>query len=324
MTGILRSSGRLVTWSLMIGFGAAPGAAAQTPAVAVRVSVDRTAVWVADRIAYTIEIACKRGVDIVTDDLSREKLTLEGLEVVSSESSTESARDAATIHRFGYVLTTYRVDVPALTIAPLTVRYYVKRSGRQPEETAPAGVVRVPGAVIAFRSLLLDEQDVSGLRADRSALPRPVLFEVLEPVGIGLVLASIAPVMFAAAAAVGRRRRRRPLRSVRAVRHEERTSMDAVRTIDVSTIDGRREAFTRLNVLVREHLRDVCGVPAPGLTPVEIALALSARDARVGVELVTSVLTACELARYAPPHAAPSADACRDAIAQVEQIIGGA
>lgn len=308
----------------MIGCGAAPGAAAQTPAVAVRVSVDRTAVWVADRITYTIEIACRRGVDIVTDDLSREKLKLEGLEVVSSESFTESARDAATIHRFGYVLTTYRVDVPALTIAPLTVRYYVKRSGRQPEDAAPAGDVQVPGTVIAFRSLLLDEQDVTRLRADRPAMPRPVLFGVLQPVGIGLVLASIVPVMFAAAAAVGRRRRRRPRRSVRAVRHEERTSMDAVRAIDVTTLDGRREAFTRLNMLVREHLRDVCGVPGPNLTPAEIALALalSARDARVPVELVTSVLTACELARYAPPHAAPSADACRDAIAQVEQVIG--
>jgi len=45
----------------------------------------------------------------------------------------------------------------------------------------------------------------------------------------------------------------------RAVRHEERASLEAVRTMDVETVEGRREVFTALDTLVREHLREVCG-----------------------------------------------------------------
>jgi hypothetical protein len=52
-----------------------------------------------------------------------------------------------------------------------------------------------------------------------------------------------------------------------------------------------------------------------------VPFALAAADAKVPAELVAAVLEACELARYAPPHATPSADSCREAIEQVEQLI---
>jgi hypothetical protein len=91
--------------------------------------------------------------------------------------------------------------------------------------------------------------------------------------------------------------------------------------MDFSSIDGRRDALTALDSLVRAHLRDVCGIPGPSLTPGAVASALSSHGTRVPVELVTAVLTTCEHARYAPPHASPSADVCREAIGQVEQVI---
>jgi len=38
---------------------------------------------------------------------------------------------------------------------------------------------------------------------------------------------------------------------------------------------------------------------------------------------VTALLVACDEARYGPPHALPSAQACRDALAAAEQVLGG-
>ena len=67
---------------------AAPvGAEALAKAVQVRASVDRTAIWVGDRVTYAVDIVCARGVEILLDDLAKEKLRVNGLEVLSSDSS---------------------------------------------------------------------------------------------------------------------------------------------------------------------------------------------------------------------------------------------
>jgi hypothetical protein len=301
--------------------GVAASVAAQGQDVAVRTFVDRPAAFVGDRVTYTIEVTCKRGMDVLVDDLSRDHLALEGLDMLGSDVLREMGPGETTIYRFRYYATTYRVDVPALKITPPAVRYYVKRAGQRPDDAAPAGEVRVPVLSIPFRSLLPDDSDVGGLRDYRPATARPAAFVMLRSAGIALVIASIVPVLFAVAGLIGRRRVPRPRQSARSVRHEERASLDAVRAIDLTTVEGRREAFTRLDTLVREHLRDACGAPGPSLTSSEIVPVLAGRGGRVPIELAAAVLTACELARYGPPHYGPSADACRQAIEQAEQVI---
>jgi len=311
---------RLVFFVSSITLGAVV-VSAEDQDVTVRTSLDRTAMFVGDRAAYTIEITCKRGVDVLADDVSRDKLKLGGLEVVGGDTSRRTAADDSTVYTLRYVLTTYRVDAPALTIGPLSVRYAVTRAGQRLEEAAPAGEVKVPGATLAFRSALPDEPDLSGIRSDKQPDARPMRFAMLQPIGLGLVIVSIVPALLAIAALASRRERRRVRRSVRAVRHDERTSLEAVRTIGVETVQQRRDVFTRLDALVREHLRDVCGVAGPSLTPAEVPLALAGVNAKAPAELVASLLATCELARYAPSHAMPSADACREAIEQAEQLI---
>lgn len=311
--------GCVAIWSIA---GAGAAVAQALPAdVTVRTSLDRTAMWVADRVTYTVEITCKRGVDVLADDLSRDKLKTEGLEVIGGDTDRRSAPDGATIYQFHYVLTTYRTDVPTLKVAPLRVRYAVTRAGQRVEDAAPAGEVQVPGATIALRSVLPDDQDLSGIRSEKPPHARPMWFAELQPIGIGLIIVSIVPALLAIAALVRRTRRPSVRRSARAVRHETRASLEAVRTMDVDTAEGRREVFTHLDALVREHLRDVCGVAGASLTPHEVPFALATTGTRVPAELVASVLATCELARYAPPHAIPSVDACRQAVDQAEQVI---
>jgi hypothetical protein len=140
--------------------------------------------------------------------------------------------------------------------------------------------------------------------------------------GIALVIVSFAPVVFWAGAAVARRRQRPAHRSVRKVRGDERASLEAARELDLTSEDARREACTRIDLLIREHLRDLFGVAAAGLTPPEVEPALAERGARIDGARVAALLAACERARYAPRHAIPSADACRHALDEAEELLG--
>lgn len=314
--GVLTSAALV---SLAASVGAEVAASAAKPQI--RTAVNRTAVWVGDRFRFTIDIDCPRDVDVLDEDLSKDKLKLEGLDIVSSDSSRIDGPGGTATRRFTYELTAYRVDVPALRIAPLSVRYSVRRPGQRLADAAPAGEVLIPGAAIAFRSTLPEAQ-ADNVRDSRPALSRPRTFALARPVGLALVIVSFAPAAFWAIGAVARRRHRPAHRSVRQVRSDERASLQAARELDLSFADARREAYTRIDALIREHLRDVCGVPGASLTPGEVQPALAGRDSRIDAARVAALLTACERARYAPPHALPSAEACRDSIAEAEQLLG--
>jgi len=300
---------------------AAPAPNAASADVQVKTLLDRTAVWVADPVTYTVTLTCAPGIDVLDDDLSRDKVKLDGLEVTGTESARDAGPGGVTIRTFKYHLTSYHVDQRALTIAPMTARYYKKRPGQGIENAAPAGEIQIPGAVIAFRSMLPEDQETYALRDSRAASPRSRLMAAVQPIGTGLVLVAIVPALFWMIGVVRERRPKKERRSIRQVQQEERTSLEAVRAIDVTTPDGRREAYTKINTLVRDHLRDVCGVPGPSLTAAEVEPALAGRPTRVPAEAVTALLAACETARYAPPAALPAADACREAIEQAAQLL---
>src|SRR5262249_57561020 len=110
-----------------------------------------------------------------------------------ADTDRRSTSDGGTLYRFRYVLTTYRTDVPVLTMAPLRVRYAVRRSGQRLEDAAPAGDVQVPGATVAFRSVLPDDQDLRGIRSDKPPHARAIRFAALQLVGIALVIVAIVP-----------------------------------------------------------------------------------------------------------------------------------
>jgi hypothetical protein len=316
---VLRIGGTWAALALLACIVAAQAAGSSVPRV--RTSIDRTAVWVGDRVRFTIEIDCPRGVDVLDDDVSRDKLKLEGLDVIRSDAARMEGAGETTTRRLTYELTAYRVDLPVLRIAPMSVRYYVRRPGQRLDDAAPAGEVQIPGVSIAVRSTLPEAQEYT-VRDSRPALPRPRRFALAQPIGLALVIVSFAPAVWWAAAVIGRRRRRPAHRSVRQVRSEEHALLEAARGLDLSSEDARRDAYTRVDALVRAHLQDVCGIAGRSLTPPEVEPALAAQGARIDGGRVAALLTECERARYAPRHAVPSADACRDAMLQAEQLLG--
>ena len=300
-----------------------PRAAAAADPVQVRSSVDRTAVWVADRVTFTVDVICDKGVDILLDDLAKEKLRVNGLEVISSDSTATTDASERTTHQLRYVLTTYRVDSPALSIEPMSVRYYARRPGQRLQDMAPAGEVKIPGAVLAFRSTLPDNQPVYGLRDLRPSAARHPFFVRAQSIGLALVIVSIAPALFVVAAAVRRRALARApgRRSARQLKKARRDTLERLRGLDVSTAEERRRAYDEISTAVREHVAAAAAVPATSLTAPEVFAALEGARGRVSRETVTSLLNTCDTARYGPPPDVPTAEQCRDALSTAEQVL---
>ena len=305
---------------LLLLSGAAFAAA---PPVRATSSVDRTAIWVADRLTFTVDIVCERGVEILLDDLAKEKLRVNGLDIIANDSSATTDAAERTTHRLRYVLTTYRVDLPVLSVEPISVRYYQRRPGQRLQDIAPAGEVVVPGAVVAYRSTLLDNQPAAGMRDARTAGVRSGFFVRTQSVGLALIVISLAPAIVMAAAAVRRRTVRRPgRRSARQIKKARLDTLERLRGLEVGSEEERRRAYDEISAAVREHVGATAHVPAPSLTAAEVDAALDQPRPRVSRETVTALLTACDTARYGPPQALPSAQACRDALATAEEVLG--
>ena len=302
--------------------------AVQAPQAAEQIRVDaytdRPAMWVADRVTYTIEIVCPRGMDVIAADLTRDKLPLNGLEIVGADTHRRQD-DGLTSYRFDYVVTTYRTDLPAAGVGSFRVRYYLARAGQRAEEAeaAPAGAIVVPAVTIPFRSLLPDDQTTSEVRDSRPVPPRWTVYRVLAPAGLALILVSLTPVLFLIGHVAGRiRERRRATGNTtnRQARADARAQLEALRAVDAADVSARRQAFAQVDALVRDHLTRAAGIRAAGMTPEEIVAALEHRSAQVPLQLVRTVLERCDTARYAGPATQPSADAWRDTLEKAEQI----
>lgn len=292
--------------------------------VQVRSSVDRTAIWVADRVTFTVEIVCAPDVDVLLDDLAKEKLRVNGFEIVSSETADTTDAAGRTTHRLRYVLTTYRVDVPLLSVEPISVRYYARRPGQRLQDVAPAGEVVVPGAAVSFRSTLPDNQPSLALRDGRESAARHPFFSRAQSIGLALLVISLAPAAVLGVAVLRRQTQGRGARrSARQTRADHRHVLERLRTLDVGTEEERRRAYDEVSHAVRAHVAARTNVPATALTATEIETALEHAKGRVSREAVSALIANCDEARYAPPAAVPAAEACREALATAEQILGG-
>ena len=313
-----------ILWLLAPALPAAAQAPARIDPPRVASSVDRTAVWIADRVVFTVDIVCAPGVDILLDDVAKEKLRVNGLDVVSSDSSVATDAADRTTHRLRYVLTTYRIDNPSPSIEPMSVRYYARRPGERLQDVAPAGDVRIPGAVLALRSTLPESQPELAIRDGRTAPPRGALFARASQIGLALVVLSLAPAAALAIAAVRRRTAGKPARrSARQTKQDQRATLERLRSLDVSTPEDRRRACEEIGTAVRGYVASHANVPAAALTPAEIDALLASRGGRIPRETVVSLLTVVDEARYRPASAPLSAEACRDAIASAEQVLAG-
>jgi hypothetical protein len=290
--------------------------------VLVRSSVDRSAVWIGDRFTFTITVECSNGTDIIAEDLSRDRLQMQELDILGVEETREDLGDGLIIYRFVYHLTTYSFRPATKMIGDMDLRYFVRRPGQRPEDIVPAGDVLVPGATIVVRSLLPDSVDSAQYRYERKPAPRAAALTLMQPVGIGLVIASLVPAVLWLLVLLRRLRERQRRQSASRLRLQERAALEELRALDVEDEAGRREMYDRLSALVRGHVSAAWGVSADGLTPDEIAVALSAQGQSDESAAAVVFLDTCDKARYGGPEELPSRDACLAAIDQAAELMG--
>lgn len=285
----------------------ARGAAAPRPAgaVEVRTWVSKTAVWVGDRVVYTIEFRRAPNVEIFLDDLAPDRLHLEGLDVVETATERDASVADRIIDRVSYTLATYNVETPTLGITAFPVRYSVRQPGQKAQEALPAGDVTVPALHLALRSTITPSGESVQIRDQRAARPLPRHVRYAETAGWTLLALSAVPVLLWALRMFQRARQARPKRVARPPLRRRRAALEEIRTADVSTPEARRTAYTRLDAWIRENVVLAGGVPAAALTPEEISAAIGDRkpaDWRLDLE---RLLLECENAKFG---AEPPAD----------------
>jgi hypothetical protein len=301
---------------------AQPQTDADRQPVQVRTSVSQTAVWVGDRVEFVVEFSCVPRADVIADDLAREKLKLDGLEVVATSSERGVAADGRLTHRFRYVLSSYETRSPALRIASWPVRYYLRRAGERPEDSRPAGDVQVPGTVITRRSTLPDQVTTLDLRAARTTGDLPRALRVGRLVGTGLILLSAAPLAIWTAVLIGRWRTRVRRPRAASVRAHARSALEELRALDTTTESSRRDAYRLLDRTVRKHLADTSGLPAHALPSAELAARLAAAGSP-HADTAGTLLAECEAARYAPPDRLPAPERFGAALDAAQRMLEG-
>ena len=283
------------------------------PPVDVRTSVSRTAVWVGDRVVYTIELRCAPGVDILLDDLLKERLRVEGGEIVAVNPERTDANDRI-IHRIAYTLVTYRVDVTAIHVASVPVRYYARGRGGRLGDAAPAGEISVPPLSVTVGSTVPVIEQAIALREPAGVRPAPAALRLAQPVGLGLVLLAIVPAAFSVLGVTRHARRWYGAYAARQSHGRHRGSFDRIKSLQPGTDEERVEAYKQLDEFLRDHLAMSTGLPAHALTPAAMKRRLQERNLHIPSDAIEAVLEACERARYAPdpPSAAGWADVVRD------------
>lgn len=297
---------------------AAPQPTPAPPAVEIRTSISRTAVWVGDPVTYSIELRCAPQVDIVTEDLATERLQLEGLEVRDVHIDRDDTEAPPLTYRVRYRLVAFNLETPALKIAEIPVRYSIRRPGQRPDEPAPpSGEVRIPALTLALRSTLPDTEVPAQIRDGRPLQPLPLRVTLARPIGVGLLIVAAAPVGLLAIG-LARRIRFQSRGPKRVTRRERRAALDAIRAIDVASPPERRDAYARLDALIRDHTRQATGLDAAALTPAELAGATAPQHLRQ-LEQIQALLTECERAKYAA-HA-PDPERWSGVLLEAEQIL---
>lgn len=289
--------------------------------VSVRSSLDRTAAWVGDPVTYTVEIVCSPGYDIIEDDLARDRLPLEGLEVRAANTTREARDDGAVLHRARFELASYTPERESLRIGPMSIRYYRREADGRIANQLPIGSVEVPAEDIALRSTL-PESAGAVIRAVKPPVLLPWFIHLPYPLGLLLVALPLVAMVLGLTAAIARRRPSAQAQGPTAHRPTEyRMALDEIRQLDdAADPEAVRQAFGRLDHLLREFLAEV-SIHVKSLTPDEIDSRAGTAGDMTTQRAVAGVLRECERARYAGPRQPPSRDRLAHALNQAEAVV---
>jgi hypothetical protein len=294
------------------------GVRADTSRLEVRRSVDRTAVFVGDHVRYTLEFTTSGDLDVLAEDVARDRLPIKGGDVIGHESVERSTANGR-VRRVQFTMVSYAAGTPEIVIEPFEVRYYSRRTVGE-TQAPPSGQVVVPRTAIPIRSTLPDSGRLPELREPQTLTAVPRYLELARPLGIGLIALVAVPVLAIVFNVAGHLRRVRAAAPRGRARRALGELLDELAARHPTSRPEHVDAFEQLDGLVRDHVEAATSIPARALTPAEIGQALRVRPrGRDAAQTIESLLTRCEMARYGPE--APTPATWRDALAAAEDIL---
>lgn len=286
--------------ALLVALDQGAAVRAQAPAdIDVQTSLSQTAFWLGQVVTYTVSLTCRPDVQVLQEDLGADKLTLDGLQVVGHTMNRWVAPDERTHYDVVYRLTTFEPGAERRTIGDWTVRYTTGTGAAG--ASAPARDLRIPGAVLGWRSALPAGLDTLDIRGGRPADPAPRWWSATRQAGIGFVVAAVCVLgwlLFSRAAAG------RPVKPRRRIDRESarelRSVLSALRQTDVASAAQRLAAYGTLEAAIRRHAGAVTALPASALTPAEFRDRLGSSPVPFSADEISRILAECQQARYQP------------------------
>ena len=278
--------------------------------IEVRTSLSQTAIWIGNTVTFTVSLTCKPGVDVLQEDLGADKLTLDGLQVVGHALQRRVTADARTHYEVVYQLTTFEPGAETLSIGDWTVRY---TTGSEVQGVSRAASdLRIPGAVLAWRSALPAALKALEARSGRAVVAAPSWWRAAGPAGLASLVVSATIFGWLLFSRLSAGRTRKPRRSLhRESARDLRGTIKDLRATDIGSTAQRLTAYATLEAAVRRHVASVTSVPGLALTPGECRERLTAIPAPFPADAIGRILGDCQEARYQPVEQVPGEDRFR-------------
>jgi len=289
--------GFLVLVSATFNASAAVTGKGKESKIAVSTHVDKTAVWVGDRLRYTVRVLHDPEIEFVLDNLTKENVNLKPFVVrdISVRQSTFGANKK--IMEITFLVTAYETGQAELRIPSFPLYFFTRVPGVQRSQETAAESIPVPLTKIGLRSTLTADNVRPRESKDfwQFSSQRWMFSLALGLAGMAFLGVRAANRFWAWSHKENPRRRRIPRRA----RH--RMLQDFIRKAQSNGTESAEEQvqfYKELSRFLREYLGELLETDAGSLTPDEIETFLKERG-RDGLSApVKTILERCEQVLY--------------------------
>ena len=284
---------------LLLSMGAAWGAGAPgaPEPFALQVRTNRTALWVGDRLEYTVRVEHSPGVEFILDHLKKEEMNLQPFELLEVRSSTAQLPRGRRLLEVRLLLTIYDTSHPEATVPSFNLFYFPRGQARGKEES-PAEILTVPPLAVGIRSTLTGPGE--SIRDYKDALPVRVA-GWMAPLILGLCgLAILAGYVAWLAVVQVRSGFWKKKLAERARKKSFGESLEEIREAPAESPQELESFYQKASEILRGMAAEKLGNGA-GLAPQEMEAEL--RKAGAGerhAALLGALLDQCDHIRYAP------------------------
>jgi hypothetical protein len=286
--------------------------------MALKVSVDRTALYPGDRLNYLIRVEHSSSIEFVQDHVRKDQLSLEPFEVLGVSTAAGDLPNGRKFFDVKLLLTTYDAGHPDVAVPSFNLFYFKREQGTNKDTTA-AETLAVPPFKIGLRSTLTDPP--GNIRDSKPVLPVSQIEWILPGIlGVGGL---VAVLIYASWVGLAWARsgfwRHKTSESVR--KKSTRDSFDEIRQAPLDTLENVDSFYARASAILRglaaKQLGDCRGMTAREM---QAALEKSGRGEDHAMAL-GDLMEECDLVRYSPHGAERARDRHSEFLRKFEAIV---